>query len=69
MSILAGDRPQTNAERCALWYAKAALVDGYLMRGPRNFDGFDWLRRREYEAEQIADGRHGFYFDDEGELQ
>lgn len=49
------ERPMTNPERLASWYAKAATVDGYLMTGPRFMAGFDRVFAREYEAEAIAD--------------
>ena len=56
--ILADERPMTNTERLACWYAKAAHVDGLLCTGPAF--GFDWLRAREYEAEAMADSAPDF---------
>ena len=49
------ERPMTNHERRASWYAKAATVDGYLMTGPRFMADFDRVFARQYEAEAIAD--------------
>jgi hypothetical protein len=49
------ERPMTNPERLASWYAKAATVDGYLMTGPRFMADFDRVFARQYEAEAIAD--------------
>ena len=49
------ERPMTNPERLANWYAKAATVDGYLMTGPRFMADFDRVFARQYEAEAIAD--------------
>jgi len=49
------ERPMTNPERLANWYAKAATVDGYLMTGPRFMADLDRVFARQYEAEAIAD--------------
>jgi len=49
------ERPMTNPERLANWYAKAATVDAYLMTGPRVMADFGRVFAREYEAEAIAD--------------
>lgn len=49
------ERPMTNPERLANWYAKAATVNGYLMTGPRFMADFDRVFARQYEAEAIAD--------------
>ena len=49
------ERPMTNPERLANWYAKSATVDAYLMTGPRFMAGFDRVFARQYEAEAIAD--------------
>jgi hypothetical protein len=43
----AAERPMTNRERISAWYAKAALVDGYLMTGPLDEIRNEW-RAREY---------------------
>lgn len=61
--ILATDRPVTNRERLADWYARASHTGYPLVLGPRFGADFGATFRREYEAEQIADGRAGF---DEG---
>ena len=49
------ERPMTNPERLANWYAKAATVDAYLMTGPRFGSDFERIFARQYEAEAIAD--------------
>ena len=49
------ERPMTNPERLANWYAKAATVDAYLMTGPRFMADCGRVFAREYEAEAIAD--------------
>ena len=49
------ERPLSNRERLANWYAKAATVDAYLMTGPRVMADFDRAFARQYEAEAIAD--------------
>lgn len=58
--ILRSDRPMTNAERRADWYAKAATVDGYLATGPRFGADFDRAFAREYEREQIEAARYDY---------
>ncbi len=49
------ERPLSNPERLAHWYAKSATVDAYLMTGPRFMAGFGRVSLRQYEAEAIAD--------------
>ena len=53
--IFADERPETNRERLAGWYGRAALTGFPMMLGPRFGADFDSVFRREYEAEQIAD--------------
>lgn len=53
--MITNERPQTNAERRADWYSKAATIDGYLATGPRFMADFDRVFARQYEAEAIAD--------------
>lgn len=58
--IFRDDRPMTNTERRADWYAKAATVDGYLVTGPRFNADLDRTFAREYEREQIEAARYGY---------
>lgn len=53
--ILTTDRPESNRERLAGWYGRAALTGFPLMLGPRFQAEFERQFAREYEAEQIAD--------------